>query len=711
MATGNHGDVDMDPPFWKRLDFAYAKRLPLVLQTEVAECGLACLAMVATYHGHRTDLPTLRRRFSLSLKGATLTQVINMADALKFASRPLRVELEYLPELRTPCILHWNLNHFVVLKHADRSGIEIHDPVFGARVLPLSEVSKHFTGVALELTPTTAFERKEDRQSIRIRDLLGTVDGLWRSMLQILLLAFALQVFGLIGPFFMQWVVDGVLVSDDKDLLVTLALGFSLLLTIQIGLTWMRSWMVLYMSTHVAIQWNANVFTHLLRLPVSYFEKRHVGDIVSRLGSMQTIQRTLTTSFVEAILDGLMACTTFAMMLYYSTLLSAIVAVAVLAYVLVRAFFYRPLRVATEEEIVLAAKQQTHLLESVRGVQSIKLFSREDERRARYLNLAVDTTNRHIRTERLRMVYQSGNGLIFGACAIVITYFGATLALDNVFSVGMLFAFTAYSANFTTRIGSLIDKWIELRMLSLQGERLADIVLSEPEQLREVDASLDANRDDQLATDADIEFRDVSFRYSDSEPFVLQNYSVRIGSGESVAIVGPSGCGKTTLAKVMLGLLSPTAGEVLFGGISIHHIGLNRFRRMIGTVMQDDQLFAGSIADNIHFFDSLADQNFVEVCAKLSAIHSEIMAMPMGYSTLIGDMGTAISGGQKQRILLARALYKRPQVLLLDEATSHLDIANEHAVNLAITDLKITRIIIAHRPETIATAQRVIAIP
>lgn len=708
-----HGDDTSpnDARFWRRLDFRLGSRLPIVLQTEAAECALACLVMVSAYYGYQTDLPTLRRRFSLSLKGATLSDLTSMGHALGFATRPLRLELEDLVKCKTPCILHWDLVHFVVLKKVSRKGVEVHDPAFGARILAIGEVSKHFTGIVLELTPTRGFEKKEDRQPIQLSTLMGKVFGLRRSLVQILSLALALQVIGLTSPFFMQWVVDGVLISNDKDLLVTLAIGFALLLVVQIGLTWMRSRMVLYLSTHLGLQWTANVFTHLLRLPVSYFEKRHIGDVVSRLGSLQRIQQTLTTGFVETILDGVMGIAILVVMLLYSRQLSGVVVIAVLMYIVLRWLAYRPLRIANHEEIVLSAKQQSHLLESIRGVQSVKLFCREDQRRTRYLNLAVDTTNRHIRSESLTMLYNAGNGLVFGFCTIAVTYFGALLVIEGVFSVGMLFAFTSYSVNFSGRASNLVDRWVELKMLSLQIERLGDILLSEPEeQPSEIESrAMTSKTSNTLARpEFAVEIRDVSFRYSDNEPFVLKRCSIEISQGEFVAIVGPSGCGKTTLVKVMLGLLLPTQGDVLVGGRSIRELGLQSFRTAFGTVMQEDQLFAGSIADNIHFFDTHSDQRFVEFCAQLAAIHDEIMAMPMKYATLIGDMGTTLSGGQKQRLLLARALYKRPKILVLDEATSHLDAANERAVNYALSRLKVTRIVIAHRQETIAAAQRIV---
>jgi ATP-binding cassette subfamily B protein RaxB len=300
--------------------FVLRSRVTPILQTEAAECGLACLAMVAGWHGYRTDLPTLRRRFSISLKGATLKQLIDIAGQLNFAARPLRIEPDELVDLRTPCILHWDLNHFVVLVRAGKRHIEILDPAQGERRLSLAEASPHFTGVALELSPTPAFEKKEDKQTVALRHLMGRVVGVRKSLVQILLLALALEIFALVSPFFMQWVVDGAIVSADRDLLIVLALGFGLLMLVQTTIGLARSWVVLFMATHLSLQWNGNVFAHLLRLPAVWFEKRHMGDIVSRFGAVGAIQRTLTTNFIEAVLDGILSVATLAMMLIYASL-------------------------------------------------------------------------------------------------------------------------------------------------------------------------------------------------------------------------------------------------------------------------------------------------------------------------------------------------------------------------------------------------------
>jgi ATP-binding cassette subfamily B protein RaxB len=338
-------------------------------------------------------------------------------------------------------------------------------------------------------------------------------------------------------------------------------------------------------------------------------------------------------------------------------------------------------------------------------MQSIKLFSREVPRTSTWQNLAVDQFNAGIRAQRLGILYQGLNGLLFGIENVVTIWLGALLVLDGSgFSVGMLLAFVSYKTQFVQRIANLVEKALELRMLGLHTERVGDVALAAPEP-HDTGSALE-----RLPADGAIEVKGLSFRYADNEPPVLDGIDLRIETGESVAIVGPSGCGKTTLVKLLLGLLQPSAGSIELGGVGLSTLGLARYRSVVASVMQDDQLFAGSIAENICFFDPQPDHARIEQCARLASVHDDIQAMPMAYNTLVGDMGTVLSGGQRQRVLLARALYRDPKILVLDEATSHLDVAREREVNAAIRALKLTRIIVAHRPETIASADRTIVL-
>jgi ATP-binding cassette, subfamily B, bacterial CvaB/MchF/RaxB len=705
-AAGRHRPTPVTAASVLMSRLGLGRRLPVYVQTEATECGLCSLAMVVDFHGYRTDLASLRLRFAISRKGATLQSLIAIAGALNFDTRALKLDMHNLPDLRLPCVLHWDMNHFVVLKSVSARRAVIHDPAVGERKLSLDEFALHFTGVALEVTPANDFTPAEQRLSFTLRGLMGRITGLKRGLGQILLLALALEVTAIAAPFYLQWLVDHVLLSADRDLLTVLALGFGLLVMIQTAIGALRAWCVVVLSTNLNFQWLGNVFAHLVKLPLEFFEKRHIGHILSCFGSVSIIQKTLTTGFVEALVDGVMVFGTFAMMLAYSPRLALVALAAVLAYALVRWSVFHALRSATAEQIIHAAKQQTHFIETASGVQSVRLFGRGDQRRAGWLNLLADQFNAELRMQRVHVSHETARTLLFGVERVLVVWLAARAVMDQSFTVGMLFAFMAYKDQFSTRVAALIDKTVDLLMLRLHGARVADIVMSQtepapPAQAGDVDLS---------HLPAAIELRGVAFRYSPTEPYVFEDINLQIKAGEVVAITGASGCGKTTLIKVMLGLLTPTRGEVWFGGMPIMRLGLDNYRSLIGTVMQEDRIFTGSLADNICFFDPLPEMDRIQHCARLAAVEDEILRMPMGYNTLTGDMGVGLSGGQRQRVLLARALYREPRVLVLDEATSELDVDNEKSVNAAIGAMNLTRVIVAHRPQTIAMAQRVIVI-
>jgi ATP-binding cassette subfamily B protein RaxB len=660
--------------------------------------------MVANYHGHKIDMFTIRRKFSFSVKGATLKSLIDTAGGLSLQPRPLKLKMEHLKDLKLPCVLHWDMNHFVVLKSVDSKRAVIHDPAIGERILSLAEVSNHFSGVALELTPTSTFVRKDEVRKFSMFDLMGEVTGLKRSLAQLLIMGLVLQLLVLVGPFYTQWLLDDALVAADRDLVTVLGLGFLALVVIQAMISAVRSWITTSMATSLNYQWLNNVFSHLLKLPTEYFEKRHIGDVVSRFGSIKTIQSALTTQFVEGIIDGVLVITTMAVMFLYSPQLLGVACIAVLLYVALRLAIYKAWKAASIEQITHGAKQQTNFLESVRGIQAVRLFGKNDERAVSWSNLLTDEFNAGLRVARIAVTYQTANYFIFSAERILIIWMAALAVLDARLSIGMMVAFLAYKEQFSSRIASLIDKVFEFNMLKIHGERVADIVLTQPE-IETLGQVVDME-----SLQPEISFKGVSFRYSESEPWVIHGLSLQVPVGQCIAIAGASGCGKTTLVKLMLGLLEPTEGEVLVGGVNIKKVGLSNYRRMIGVVMQNDALFSGGIGDNISFFDPEANQEDVVAAAKLASIHDEIVAMPMNYNTLAGNFSSGMSGGQLQRILLARALYRRPKLLVLDEATSHLDVGNEKMVNTAIKNLSITRIVVAHRPETIAMADRVVVL-
>ena len=686
------------------LYFGSRGRLPVIRQTEAAECGLACLAMISSYHGHRIDLNTLRRRHPVSLKGVTLRALIQVASQMDLACRPLRFELGQLRQLHLPAIVHWDMNHFLVLRSVTRRGIVVHDPASGERFFPIAEASKHLSGVALELSPSEGFLPKDERARLPFSTFWTQLRGSTHALVQILILSVILEAFVIASPFYLQLTIDEVIARGDVDLLIVLALGFGLLTAIKVASSAIRSLVILIVQNVLHFQIGARLFRHLVRLPIAYFEKRHIGDILSRFTSIEPIRSALAEGMIAATIDGLMAVATLAMIFVYSTQLALVVLAAFVLYAAVRLGLYRLLRNRSLAAIEAKAHENSTFIETMRAVQSLKIFNRESDRETQWLNRYADVVNANVRLGRTRIAFTTINDALFGLENVVTIYLAARLALSNSLTIGMIFAFMSYKQHFIEKAVQLVEKALDFRILELHLERLADIALSPLE--RGHDQLLDYTRQ----IEGRIELRNVSFHYAETEPFVLEDISFMIEPGEFVTIMGPSGGGKTTLIKIMLGLLEPTRGEVLIDGIPLSTMGPRAYREHVGAVMQEDQLLSGSIADNICFFDPSFDQKRMIQCTHLAGIHEEIMSMPMTYNSLIGDMGSSLSGGQKQRVMLARALYREPRILFLDEGTAHLDVDNEKHINDSLKSLQMTRISVAHRPEMSSGADRVLRI-
>lgn len=685
------------------LRFSWLRRVPPVRQTEAAECGLACVAMVAGYYGHHIALSEFRQRRPVSTKGMTLVDLIQAAETLGLAARPVKLDMEELKNLTTPCILHWNLSHFVVLEHVGKEWVRIIDPSSGARRLSTEDVGKFFTGVAIEFTTTSTFERASPPPSLSLRKLAGKVTGLRRSIATVLGLALLLEAFTLVAPQFLQLTVDQVLADQDHDLLMFLGLTFSGLLLAQTTVSAVRTWALMWVGAQFTFNWTGNVFRHLLKLPQGYFLSRHIGDISSRFSAIATIQQTLTTQLVSGVLDGAMTLITLCVLFAYSWLLACITLAAVTLYGISRLLYFRVYREANLSQIMVEARRQSRFIESVKAAQTIRLANQQSISTGRYLNATADVLNTQLTVQKLSLVFDAMNSLSSGAQRVAILWIGAWLALSGNLSAGMLVAFVSYADQFVSRASSLIDYLIQLRLLRLQGERLADIVTTKVEPF--LHGSYAGEVDDTSVT-----LDRLSFRYGQGERWIVKDCSAHLEAGESVAIIGPSGCGKSTVLRLITGLLDAQSGRILVGGVDMRKLGKARFRAMCGVVMQDDQAFSGSIADNISMFDPGATLDKVEAAARLAQLHDDIGAMPMGYNSLVGSMGSSLSGGQYQRLLLARALYREPRFLFLDESSSHLDLKTEALINASIASLKITRIIIAHRPETIRTADRVLVL-
>ncbi|EHM3546020.1 peptidase domain-containing ABC transporter [Escherichia coli] len=686
------------------LDLRWQRRVPVIHQTETAECGLACLAMICGHFGKNIDLIYLRRKFNLSARGATLAGINGIAEQLGMATRALSLELDELRVLKTPCILHWDFSHFVVLVSVKRNRYVLHDPARGIRYISREEMSRYFTGVALEVWPGSEFQSETLQTRISLRSLINSIYGIKRTLAKIFCLSVVIEAINLLMPVGTQLVMDHAIPAGDRGLLTLISAALMFFILLKAATSTLRAWSSLVMSTLINVQWQSGLFDHLLRLPLAFFERRKLGDIQSRFDSLDTLRATFTTSVIGFIMDSIMVVGVCVMMLLYGGYLTWIVLCFTTIYIFIRLVTYGNYRQISEECLVREARAASYFMETLYGIATVKIQGMVGIRGAHWLNMKIDAINSGIKLTKMDLLFGGINTFVTACDQIVILWLGAGLVIDNQMTIGMFVAFSSFRGQFSERVASLTSFLLQLRIMSLHNERIADIALHEKEEKKpEIEIVADMGP-------ISLETNGLSYRYDSQSAPIFSALSLSVAPGESVAITGASGAGKTTLMKVLCGLFEPDSGRVLINGIDIRQIGINNYHRMIACVMQDDRLFSGSIRENICGFAEEMDEEWMVECARASHIHDVIMNMPMGYETLIGELGEGLSGGQKQRIFIARALYRKPGILFMDEATSALDSESEHFVNVAIKNMNITRVIIAHRETTLRTVDRVISI-
>lgn len=658
--------------------------------------------MVLGAAGQTWSISDLRERFSTSARGITLRRMLDISRHLSLIARPLRVELEYTPQLQLPCILHWGLMHYVVLVAIQGDKYVIHDPAMGRRTVDHKDFSRMFSGIVIEFERTAGVLPPHSSQTLTWRSFFRKVVGIRGDVFAIIMGALLLELLQVLAPFYLQLTVDWVLTSGDLGIRKVLLLGFAVVLFITIAVSGMRTEVILRLRSRLHRAWLIDTFQHLLRLPASFFERRYLSDLAARFDGISYIQKLLTGSFFEIGLDGLMSVVLLLVMLRYSRALAAISCCSIVCAILIRRRLMGPLRDHLRSYEVLHARQQSYVLETVKSIQAIKLFCAEGVRLGQWANLVVRGQNRMGKSERIQALFRLSNSLVFGGERLLVIWYATSLVLQHAISIGMLFSYIAYRELLAARVMNILDKYLEMKTIEIHMDRLSDIVMAQAESGKDA-------RTLPVSSTQHLELKDVWFRYSDDDPWLLKGVSLTVGGEESLAIMGRSGCGKSTLLKLMQGLIAPSRGSILLNGIPLAEVTA-QYRAMMAAVQQIEELFSGTIAENIACFDSPVDMARVQESARKASIHADIEAMPMKYHTLITDTGLSFSGGQKQRILLARAFYKEPKILFLDEATSHLDAETEDKINRVVSTLGIARIIVAHRQETVQSCGRILVL-
>jgi len=606
-------------------------------------------------------------------------------------------------------MLHWDLEHFVVLTKVDRYNLHVNDPGRGKRIVSFAEADKHFSGIVVELSPRLGSLDVPASKKLTILDFVGRDSGIAKPMIIMLALSLFIELLLLIQPLVLRYTIDFGIDNSDGSLIGYLCLVSTLVALCTGAITLLRDRAALLTGSRVNLQVAQRLFRHTLSLPISFFEKRLTGDLADRYRSVEAIERILVGELPVGLLDGLFTLASLTVLFFISAPIAWATLLLFLLLAACRLAGLKRLRAAEEAVVFSRALEGGYLTESLHAILTIKVRAREIDRHSTWLSRFVDLVNAQHRLSRLQSLARALRVLVAGLDVAIFVALAFHQYRHAAFGVGTLFAIMFYKTHFSSRSSALVERAVGLGMLRMHLDRLEDVALAQSEaQLLPVTSP--PNGPCITARDSDIVFNDVSFRYSPFDPPILHQSSWRIGMGEFVVLTGASGTGKTTILKLLLGLYRPDQGMITVGGVNTATGDVNLVRRQCGVVMQDDQLLIGTIAQNVAFFDPDINMDRVEWCCKQACLHDDITSTPMGYMGRVGGNAAGLSGGQRQRLLIARALYDRPRFLLLDEGTANLDPDREEAILANLKALKLTTLVIAHGASPLRMADRVLCL-
>jgi ATP-binding cassette, subfamily B, bacterial HlyB/CyaB len=688
--------------WWKKITHNY----PFYQQHSASDCSAACLVMVGRYWGKEFNINRLRELAAVSRDGASLKRLASAAEQLGFNTRPVKASLDRLANQKLPVIAHWEGNHYIVVFEISAKQIVIGDPAVGQRKLTREEFVKGWTGYCLLIEPTLAL-KNVDGKSANIWQLFQLITPHKVVIVEIFIASIVLQIFGLISPIFTQLILDRAVIHKSASSLATFGVGLLIFGFFQIAMTALRQYLMALTANRIDAALVIGFIRHAFSLPLSYFDSRHVGDIISRVQENHKIQSFITGESLGVLLDIMSVFVYVTLMFVYSWKLAVVTLISIPPFLILN-FASTPFLKKMSREIFNASNaENSYLIEALSGVRTVKSISVEKSVRWSWEELLSKEINQTYRGQMMGIKIQIISSAINTISSTALIWIGASLVISGEFTIGQLFAFNMLSANVITPFQRLAGLWNSVQEIGIAIERLCDVIEAKPEEDSE------SERQDLGKLEGYVKFNNVTFRYNpDATTNILENINFEIKPGQTIALVGRSGSGKTTLSKLILGLYQPISGSIEIDGKDLKTLSLHSLRSQVGIVDQDTFLFSGTIKHNITLAKPSATQEQIQHAAELAGADEFITKMPMGYSTEIGEGGGMLSGGQRQRIAIARALLNNPRLLIFDEATSSLDTESERIIQNNLEKIRRNRstIIIAHRLSTVQNADLILVL-
>lgn len=679
------------------------RRVPEMRQVTAVECGAACLGMVLNYYGYATSISEVQERCGVGRDGLTALELVKSARLYGLRVRAISLDLADFRYVTLPAIVHWEFNHFLIVERWSPTRIDVVDPAQGRRQLTAEEFDEGFTGVAIMLEPGEQFSQKAAQKSLTPWSYMRSLLQMHRIIFQVVGASLLLQLLGLGAPLLTEIIIDRILPGKDPNLLTLLVGGMLILVLMQGITTFLRSSLLIYLQTRSDTNMMLNFFEHLLSLPYRFFQLRLSGDLLARMNSNLAIRDLLTNQLISTLLDGTTVIIYFIILFSLSRFIAGVTLAIGLIQLVILLLTSPVIRKLTQRDLEARGKTQGYMNEILSGIATLKAAGAEQRAFARWENLFFDETNISLRLSYLSSVIGILLTLVSLLSPLLLLWIGAMQVIDGVMTVGTMLALNTLAIQFLSPLGSLAGTVENLQIVRAHFSRVADVIEAQPEQ-----DPLQVQSPHRLK--GHIELKHVSFQYNQNAPMILQDINVRIFPGQKIALVGQTGSGKSTLGKLLVGLITPTKGKILFDNIPLDTLNYQEVRSQFGVVLQESFIFSGSVKENIALNNPAMNMPQIVEAARLAAIDEDIEKMPMSYDTLVSEGGSAFSGGQRQRLALARALANHPSLLLLDEATSALDVMTEHTIEQNLRHLPCTQIIIAHRLSTVRNADVILVL-